>query len=466
MSSPLSMLKKTRRAPLQDPLSEQGGRQKVPFRRDLLKEFQAGLADNDDSSDPAANYASISKSNTSLKKGVPPSDFELMSAMMQRVTLLEKTVRSQAREIEHKDERISALEEKRRPLNESESTHELSCRDDLERRCQRLQNQVIEMESFLSDYGLIWVGDGASGDSAESDQAQSAGRGHLQPDASAVRSFRMNFDLVVQRIRELNILTGDGECFVRSTATGAQLAKKDPIQLSLYSNGIVMFDGPFRSYQEDSTQRCMQDLMAGYFPSELQGRFPDGVPFEVHDRRDEEFVFRPPWDRFPGKKMSVDQFVNRLPKVVVKAGRVIDIRDSVRGVLQGSSDAQSRDSVILIDTPSLQAMKDRLQVLNTDRTASARDVITLKLRSEDGNHTFILKMCLLETIGQLRHYLDSHRGGGLPGYDIISVYPQCCYDDDRQTLQSCGLTTNTTLLLRMRKRLPHHSLTEAYKINS
>ena len=35
-----------------------------------------------------------------------------------------------------------------------------------------------------------------------------------------------------------------------------------------------------------------------------------------------------------GKKMSVDQFVNRLPKVVVKAGRVIDIRDSVRGVLQ------------------------------------------------------------------------------------------------------------------------------------
>lgn len=70
----------------------------------------------------------------------------------------------------------------------------------------------------------------------------------------------MNFDLVVQRIRELNILTGDGECFVRSTATGAQLAKKDPIQLSLYSNGIVMFDGPFRSYQENSTQVSLRKL--------------------------------------------------------------------------------------------------------------------------------------------------------------------------------------------------------------
>ncbi len=64
----------------------------------------------------------------------------------------------------------------------------------------------------------------------------------------------MNFDLVLQRIRELNILAGEGECFVQSTATGAQLAKKDPIRLSLYSNGIVMFDGPFRSYREHSTQ--------------------------------------------------------------------------------------------------------------------------------------------------------------------------------------------------------------------
>lgn len=30
----------------------------------------------------------------------------------------------------------------------------------------------------------------------------------------------------------------------------------------------------------------------------------------------------------------MDQFLNRLPKVVVKAGRVIDIRDSLRDTLQ------------------------------------------------------------------------------------------------------------------------------------
>lgn len=117
----------------------------------------------------------------------------------------------------------------------------------------------------------------------------------------------MNFDLVLQNIKGLNFLAGDGESFVQATATGAHLAQKEPIQLRLYSNGIVLCDGPFRSYQEQSTQvsvlklhvefgkfvwliihiiflmvqQCMQDLMDGYFPSELQQRFPAGVPFKV-----------------------------------------------------------------------------------------------------------------------------------------------------------------------------------------
>ena len=32
--------------------------------------------------------------------------------------------------------------------------------------------------------------------------------------------------------------------------------------------------------------------MEGYFPSELQSRYPDGVPFELNDQRDTTFVPR------------------------------------------------------------------------------------------------------------------------------------------------------------------------------
>ncbi|XP_047196754.1 UBX domain-containing protein 11 isoform X4 [Hippoglossus stenolepis] len=472
MSSPLTMLKKMKRAPLQGH-SEQWSRGKLPFRRNLLKEIQSELVDDDDdSSDPdppkPCHNPAATKPKAPLKKGAPPSDLELMSAMMQRVTLLEKQVRGQAQELEHKDKKISVLEEKLRDQNESERGRDPAerGRDDLERRCQELQNQVHEMESFLKDYGLTWVGDGESSDSAECTQTHSSG-------TSGVRDFHMNFNLVLQRIKELNILAGEGESYVRSTATGAQLARKDPVHLRLYSNGIVMFDGPFRSYQEHSTQQCMQDLMDGYFPSELQDRFPDGVPFQLHDRRDEEFIFRPAWDQFPGngravygekddasnvasfktqgRKLTTDQFLSRMPKVVVKAGRVIDIRESLRATLQGSSAAQSSDSAILIDTAALQAMEQRLQASSSDRPSSAHDIITLKVKAEDGDHTYVLTMGFSETIGHLRQYLDKHRGGGLPGYDIISAYPQCCYEDNSRTLQSCGLTTNATLLLRRRQ---------------
>lgn len=107
------------------------------------------------------------------------------------------------------------------------------------------------------------------------------------------------------------------------------------------------------------------------------------------------------------------------------------------------------------------------------RTTSP-NLVTLKIKSEDGNHTFKLKMCFSETIGHLRQYLDKHRwdhislrfssfpnmtlscvlcyrGSGLSDYDIISVHPRCCYSDESQMLSSCGFTRNTTLLLQKRK---------------
>ena len=55
----------------------------------------------------------------------------------------------------------------------------------------------------------------------------------------------------------------------------------DPVQLTLYANGILMFEGPFRPFTDPSTRACVQDIMDGYFPGELQKKYPDGVPFIV-----------------------------------------------------------------------------------------------------------------------------------------------------------------------------------------
>ncbi|KAL0984707.1 hypothetical protein UPYG_G00145670 [Umbra pygmaea] len=490
MSSPLSMLGKHRRVPLPVGLNQQGTR--VPYKGNSFAEYEATLLTESDTLHEDTDKVSSSKSKATqrnINSSTPPSDFQLMSSMMQRLTLLETKVKSQGRDIDQKKRKITVLEDKLKLLQKSrEQNSNISRQDELVETCHRLRTQVLEMERFLSDYGMIWVGSGAEHATASQqegdEQMESSERRVWQQEVSmARRTFQMNFDLVLQNIRELNILAGEGESHVIATFRGAKLAQQDPIPLRLYRNGILMFNGPFRSYQDASTQRCMQDLMDGYFPSELQQRFPDGIPFKVYDMRGEEFKERHPWTEFPGKgqavgaveseqsqdslghayctlsqtpgrKLTMDQFLSRLPKVVVKSGKVIDIRNSVKATLQGSSDIPDSHVVTLIDTPAVQAMKQRLKLHETNRTPSARDVTTLRVRSEDGEHTYLVKMRFSETVGNLRQYLNKHRGVDALEYDILSVFPQRCYSEDSQTLLSCGLTQGATLLLRTRLHPP------------
>ena len=59
------------------------------------------------------------------------------------------------------------------------------------------------------------------------------------------------------------------------------LQAPDPINLILYANGLVLFSGPFRPFTDPSTRCIVRDILDGYFPSELQRRYPEGVPLKV-----------------------------------------------------------------------------------------------------------------------------------------------------------------------------------------
>ncbi|XP_066499443.1 UBX domain-containing protein 11 isoform X2 [Hoplias malabaricus] len=357
MSSALSTLKKNRRAPL------------IPGETHRERQFYKEGAHT----------------------GRPPSDFELMSSMVQRLGQLERRVKAQELDINGKARRIAALEEKLQLLQEKTRGGKQD-EEGLAEKCRRLQNQVQEMEKFLNDYGLIWVGDAKDPEAAEKSDS---GRTIWQPDVSQLRNFSMNFDLVLQSVKDLNILAGEGESFVRSVPGGAKLIQQEAIPLCLYKNGIVMFQGPFRSYQDPSTQRCMRDLMDGYFPSELQKRFPDGVVFQVTDRREEEFRVRRTTvfsgrgqtvggseeevqdhreedtsthtllnhsqSQSTGQRLSMEQFLNKLPQSVVRGGKVINIRSSLKALLQGCAEAGS-DSVAVIETPALHALRESVCV--------------------------------------------------------------------------------------------------------
>ncbi|XP_069751538.1 UBX domain-containing protein 11 isoform X2 [Narcine bancroftii] len=409
-----------------------------------------------------------------------PSDNELMSTMMKRLTKMEQQVRNQAQEISRKNLQIAMLKEKLRMLQLSK-TDDPRRQQELE-KCLQLQNQ-----KFLNDYGMIWVGGGKKNEACsvflkeeERQECPNASGPVWHPGDATVNSFRIEYDLVLQNIKDLNILAGEGEAAIEPVLGGARLKRPDPIPLTLFKNGIVMFNGPFRSFSQPSTQQCLQDIMDGYFPSELQSRYPNGVPIQVNDRRDVIFRERRECVEFPGvgqkvednpgdkgskqqnfefvkvtnevsdQKLSVEQFLHQLPKTIIRAGKAFDIRGEIKTLLQIPPKATD-ESITLIETPCLLALKERLEV-REEFSPTLRNTSTLRIKSENGEKTYIIKMFLSETIGDLRAYMDQSREKQKIDYDIISTFPQKIYSDQSKTLKDYGLVPNATLILRPRRQ--------------
>lgn len=105
--------------------------------------------------------------------------------------------------------------------------------------------------------------------------------------------FRCDYDIMLKHIRELNSLMDESNSdreIVEFRPNGAKFeTSSNSIKLSLYSNGIALYDGPFRSFDDSLTRKFCIDIMDGYFPSELQTKHPDGVRFDVVDKRDVTF---------------------------------------------------------------------------------------------------------------------------------------------------------------------------------
>lgn len=148
-------------------------------------------------------------------------------------------------------------------------------------------------KNFLSDYGLIWVGE-KKRESIKDEDGFSMDEGKekmFYPADSLVEKrkegFVCDFDLMIKNLNELNSLVDFNEPkIVDFASNGAKFETAESIKLTLFSNGIALYEGPFRPFTEPYTQKFCIDIMDGYFPSELQSRYPDGVGFNVVDKRD------------------------------------------------------------------------------------------------------------------------------------------------------------------------------------
>ncbi|XP_045332138.1 UBX domain-containing protein 11 isoform X3 [Leopardus geoffroyi] len=404
-------------------------------------------------------------------------DSELVATLSRKLRDLEQQVKAQTDELLSKDRKIRALEEMLQTLREHQGKVTLQRQKQLETMCLRLQRQVGEMERFLSDYGLQWVGE--PGDQEDSEDNSDSEDGNT--DWMTAKKFwkpgdslappEVDFDRLLASLKDLSELVVEGDTQVTPMPGGARLHVLEPIPLKLYRNGLMMFDGPFRPFHDPSTQRCLRDILDGFFPSELQRLYPDGVPFKVSDLRNQVYPenrlelfpgegrvvgwqrIRKPMDRMepPGSRMTAEKFLNRLPKFVIRRGEVIDIRGPIRDTLQNCCPLPARIQEIVVETPALAAERERSQ---ESPESQAPLLSMLRIKSENGEQAFLLMMRPEDTVGDVRTLLAQARAVDATTFEIISTFPPTVYHDDTVTLQAAGLVPNAALLLRASRAPP------------
>ncbi|XP_032246585.1 UBX domain-containing protein 11 isoform X3 [Phoca vitulina] len=447
MSSPLASLGKTRRVPLQsEPVNP--GRQgiKIYGDEDEADVLNNGLGSEERLSVPSC-YGAV---GAPVRRQVPVShDSELVATLTRKMRDLEQQVRSQTDELLSKDRKIRALEEMVQTLQEHQGpVTELR---ELETTCLRLQRQVGEMERFLGDYGLQWVGEPV--DQEDSDDQSDSEDG--KRDWMTAKKFwkpgdslappEVDFDRLLAGLKDLSELVVDGDTQVTQMPGGARLRVLEPIPLKLYRNGLMMFDGPFRPFRDPSTQ--VSDLRNQVYPENGLDPFP-GEGRVVGRQR-----IHKPLDRMerPGSRMTAEKFLNRLPKFVIRKGEVIDIRGPIRDTLQNCCPLPARIQEIVVETPALAAERERSQ----ESPESAAPLLSmLRIKSENGEQAFLLMMRPEDTVGDVRTLLAQARAVDATTFEIISTFPPTVYRDDTVTLQAAGLVPNAALLLRASRAPP------------
>ena len=134
------------------------------------------------------------------------------------------------------------------------------------------------------------------------------------------------------------------------------------------------------------------------------------------------------------ENISKRNFLNKLPKSVIKNGKVINIREGIDELLTKKQDE-------MITQGDTQYIKTH--VLESDTT----EVTTLKIETESGK--IILRLKYDDSFKTLRNYLDPLlKKEKEVEYELRTAFPPKLYSYFNQTLRSVGLIPNATLFVK------------------
>lgn len=364
------------------------------------------------------------------------ADVEVENKELRR-KLAEAASRSHRIELENQDLRVT--------LESLRGNDQYTEVKKLRRENASLLKQVLDMETFLRDYGLVWVGTNRKDVEIVASDASSEQASQSVP-----------FHIFNDKIEELNHIVKSEPAQIIKIGGAARLAHPEEslkrIRVSYYKNGLLINRGPFREVGSETYFAFVRDVMDGYFPSEYKDMAPEGVIFDVVNKSDEVYVAGS-----EGGQMSREQFLRRLPKNVIRNGEVIDIRDdlssridtptSLSSVITDNSSNDGKDPVA-----SKGAAVHLLTPVYEDLQASREvtDVTTVQIKQPQGRNVLIAKMRASDTIGNVRVEITRYfasLGSEDVQFDLRSAFPPRCLSDD-VTLYEAGLVPNGTLHMK------------------
>ena len=146
------------------------------------------------------------------------------------------------------------------------------------------------------------------------------------------------------------------------------------------------------------------------------------------------------------KPMSKDEFLDQFPKNVIKKGKVVPIREELekkfRETKQLDLSKLNSNEPIEIDTHVVEQERAGTQF-------ATEDLVMLRVRTETGKRTLILKMLASDLIAAVYTYVRPYAEEPKRKFNVRSNFPRRAIEEgDAQSLKELGLFPSSALVLQ------------------
>jgi len=298
--------------------------------------------------------------------------------------------------------------------------------EQLETENKSLREENRDIKEFLRDYGMVWVG-------------------------KCANEGRIDHDAFLKKIKELNATAAKHQrLVVQRTVSGAKLSYPEAVSLYMYKDTLEV-DGTKRRYSDPKTKKLVRDVMDGYYPIEFKEKYPEGVMFDISDRRNIMIDSKnePRKDRRISKTSSSSSSSTSVTKRSHKDG------DELRRVVLAETGLLVRRK--MNQNVKISRTNMILEVEKKGRPiVLPKDTIFLVIRYFDGDRRLILTFSSSKNtkIGDVKRWIEKEWTLKRDSYSLRSSFPSRCYDGDvKLTLRQVGLYAKVNRLMMSRIHL-------------